>query len=112
MDNKFVDEALSDLYDEDIKRIGELYSEMLDKFAHKTNNPQNISEMCKWGEDKFRSAGYNVGFDLQGILLGMAPTLVIRGKISHDTDFDHDKKRFEVLRANDRGEKYLGQKGK
>lgn len=109
--DKFVEEAMADLHDEDIKKIGEIYGEMMRKFGQRPNNQYWLNEMVSWAEDAYYKAGFKVAFDLQNCFFGEPPIMSVLGKVTPDYDFDHDQKRWEVLKANERGEKYLGEKG-
>ncbi len=109
---RFEDHAIADLYDEDIKKVGELWNDVLQRFAHRSNSQANLAEMAKYAEHKFLEKGFVVAVDVSPALLDEPPIITVRGKIEGFEEFDHERKGWEVNKANDKGEKFLGQKEK
>lgn len=106
---RFQNEALADLHDEDIVVVGQIWAEISRRFSHKTNTQHNLNEMAKFAEAEFARKGFLVHVNLQGVLLNEGPSIDVVAKIS-DQEFDHDKKGWEVKKAVGKGEKFLGQK--
>lgn len=106
----------SDLYDYEIMKIGKIAMEISTEFSKKTNTQFNLSEMAKKAEDRFKEAGFRVHVDLAPVLFFQPPAIEILGRIDTTTEakeeFDHDRKRWEVLGGNSRGEKFRGEKEK
>lgn len=123
----------ADLYDEDIKKIGVIIKELTQKWSRKPNTRANLQEMAKDANDRFLKAGFVVNVQWENTLIvvpdtsapgGTRPlpiTIEVLGRVSSSGYgemvegvelMDHERKRHEVLRANERGEAYLGQKGK
>jgi hypothetical protein len=107
---------ISDLYDYEIMKVGKIAKELSAEFSSKTSTQMNLSEMAKKAEDKFQSIGLKVHVDLAPVLFGQPPCIEILRRIetteNAKQEFDHDRKRWEVLGANDLGEKYRGEKEK
>ena len=104
----------NDLYDEDVKKVGPIYRELMQKYdaAGRRPDPKKVHEWRKWVEDELYKIGirgtlsYNIlegGFSLD--LMGR-----VEGAPEYEHGFDHEKKQFEVLDANEKGEKFRGQK--
>jgi hypothetical protein len=110
MDNEFARAALVDLYDNEIKKCGEVWTEVMRRFSHKANTQHNLNEMVNWATDAYFKAGFIVQFDLSGALLGQPPTLTVIGRVDGLDEFDHDKKGWEAKKSKITNELYLGQK--
>lgn len=107
----------SDLYDYEITKVGKIAYELSSMFSKKTNNQMNLSEMAKRAEDMFREAGLIARVDLLPcIQVGGSPVIEILGRVpttdQAKQEFDHERKRWEVLGGNARGEKFRGEKEK
>lgn len=106
---------IADLYDHEIKKVGELHRQMMTRYAHKLNTRLNMSEFEKEATDLFAKHGFIVKVHTTECLLGIGPpTIEIAGKDNSHEDrygFDHEHKRFEVLDSKVRGEDFRGQKG-
>jgi hypothetical protein len=106
----------ADLYDYDVMKIGKIAKELTSEFSKKTNNQMNLSEMAKKAEDKFLAIGFKVHVDLVPVLLNQPPTIEVIGRVETSEaakqEYDHERKRWEVLSGNDRGEKFRGEKEK
>lgn len=123
---------IADLYDEDILKVGEITKELIARWSRKQNTKANLQEFAKEAHDLFLKAGFIVNVVWENALI-MVPDLnsssgmkqlpidiEIIGRVDAGHGvfeqghvlMDHERKRHEVLRANERGEDYLGQKGK
>lgn len=106
----------NDLYDYEIAKIGKIAYEISSEFSKKTNTQMNLAEMAKKAEDRFQAAGFRVHVDLAPVLFYQPPAIEIIGRIettdNAKQEFDHDRKRWEVLGGNTRGEKFRGEKEK
>lgn len=107
---------IAELYDYEIMKIGKISKELSSKFSKRTNSQLNLSEMAKEAEARFAEIGLKVHVDLAPVLFYQPPCIEIMGRIdtteNAKQEFDHDRKRWEVLGANDVGEKYRGEKEK
>lgn len=123
---------IADLYDEDIKKIGEVTKELISRWSHKANTRGNLQEFAKEANDLFLKAGFVVNVMWENTLI-MVPDLTapggikqlpidieVVGRIGAGTHgviegghvmMDHERKRDEVLKSKTRGEDFLGQKG-
>lgn len=111
--NKFAEEAFKDIYDEDIAAIGRVYREVQEKYRLKSNTMPVLREMAREMEGKMAAAGFVARVDWTPCLYGENAVLDILGPVQErKEETDHDKKQWEVNRANDRGEQWLGEKGK
>lgn len=112
----------SDLYDYEVATIGRILKELTSRWSRTTNTKQNLQEFAKAANDMFLRAGFIVNVQWENTLIavpdvtsrsGFKPlpiTIEVLGRVQPLDEFDHERKRREVLTANDRGEKYLGQK--
>ena len=107
---------ISELYDYEIMKVGKITKELVAEFSKKTNTQMNLSEMAKKAEDRFQAIGLKVHVDLAPVLFYQPPCIEIMGRIdtteNAKSEFDHDKKKWEVLGGNTRGEKFRGEKEK
>jgi len=104
----------NDLYDYEIMKIGKIAKELTSEFSKKTNTQMNLAELAKKAEDRFMAIGLKVHVDLVPVLFNEPPTIEVIGRVSTTAEakqeYDHDRKRWEVLSGNDRGEKFRGEK--
>ena len=107
---------ISDLYDYEIMKVGKIAKEISAEFSTKTNNQFNLAEMAKKAEDRFMAAGFKVHVDLAPVLFQEPPIIEILSRVDTTEEakqeFDHERKRWEVLGSKDRGELYRGEKEK
>ncbi len=110
----------SDLYDWEIKKIGEIWKALMSKWSSKPNSKANLTELSKEANDLFIKAGFVVNVMWENSLIIDPRTqqprpieIEVMGRIPAEAgkEFEHDRKRWEVLNANERGEKFHGQKG-
>lgn len=105
---------ISELYDYEIMKVGKIAKELSAEFSKKTNTQMNLAEMAKKAEDRFQAIGLKVHVDLAPVLFFQPPCIEILGRIATTEnakqEFDHDRKKWEVLSGNDRGESFRGEK--
>jgi hypothetical protein len=105
------------LYDWEIAKIGLIWNKLQQTWMHRPNSTSNLTEFARVAHDEFLRAGFVVNVMWENTLIidprTMAPmpiTIEVMGRIGEPDEFDHDRKRDEVLKANDRGEQFYGQK--
>jgi hypothetical protein len=114
----------ADLYDYEVAKISSAWVALQQKWSSKANTKHNLQEFAKEANDMFVRMGFVVNIQWENTLIidpsTMSPypiTIEIMGRVP-GTEFqeegldmhDHDYKKWEVLNANTRGEKYHGQK--
>lgn len=106
--------GIPDLTDEEIQNMWKIVVEVNNKFMYKTTSEENLRALEDEVKTRLMNVGILVGFDPTPILQGKPPILDIVGKVStdpiHKYGFDHEKKGYEVNRANAQKEGWLGQK--
>lgn len=117
----------SDLYDHEIAKIGPVWQALMQKWSRRPNTRANLQELAKEATDAFLKLGFVVNvrwennlivdpttmqpYPIEIEFLGRVPGGSGLGEMSGGHELmDHERKRDEVLRANERGEAYLGQK--
>lgn len=106
----------NDLYDEDIKKVGPIYAELMRKYdtLGRRPTPDQSNEMRKWVEEELYKIGI-MGTLTYDILTG-GFNLDLKGRIAGAPEYehgvDHERKTFEIKDANEKGEKFRGQKEK
>lgn len=117
---------IADLYDHEIAQIGPIWQKLMYEFSTKPNTRANLDELARRATDEFLKIGLVVEVNTTPTLIVNpttmqpgAPEIVILGRVpgGHYEEngvfmMDHEKKRDEVLKSRERGEDYLGQKGK
>ena len=114
----------SDLYDWEIKEIGVIWAQLQRDWGHKPNDKHTLQEFAKASNDAFLKAGFVVNvvwentlvinpktmqpYPIEIEVLGRAPGA--KGVDDPTDGFDHERKRYEVLNANTRGERFFGEK--
>lgn len=110
---------IADLYDHEIAKIGPVWNTLMQEFASKPNTRANLDELAKRAHDEFLKIGLIIEVNSAPTLIidpkTMQPgrvELVVLGRVDQleDAEFDHERKRHEVLRSKERGEDYFGQK--
>lgn len=103
-----------ELTDAESVRVFEIATEVQNKYAMKTNSESNLEALRDEVLTRLMEMGVLAEFDPTPCFYGESPILEIRGKISgdsiHNYGFDHEKKAWEVNKAHERGEDYLGEK--
>lgn len=104
----------ADLTDEDISRTFRVVEEIRLKYAGKPSSESNLEALRDEVLTKLADIGILATLDPTPIFYGEPPTLEILGRVAGHSDhthgFDHEKKGYEVRKANERGEDWLGQK--
>lgn len=104
----------SDLTDEEISRTIQLINNIRLRYSHKTNTPSNLEAMRDEVLTKLAEIGILAEFDPTPTLYGDPPIIDIQGKVAgdpmHKWGLDHEKKKFEVVKAKELDEDYRGQK--
>jgi len=109
---------LSDLYDEEIARIPRVWQQLMAEFSKRPNTKGNLEELAKRANEEFLKIGLIVEVNTLPTLIFDPykneygnPEITILGRIPGTiSEFDHEKKGWEVVKSRDRGEDYLGQK--
>lgn len=103
-----------DLTDDEIAQAYKIIIETRNRHSHKIASPENLSALGD--EIVYRladEAGILSKFDPVPIADGGYPEIELIGKIGtddiHKYGFDHEKKEWEVKRATDRDENFLGE---
>lgn len=103
-----------ELTDTEAVTVTRLIGECQMKWAHKANTKENLEYLRD--EVLTKLMGYNIlaEFDPAPCFYGEPPIVEIRGKVPgdpiHQYGFDHERKKWEIDKAHDRGEDYLGEK--
>lgn len=104
------DELLDSEAQEAIKIIAEVQA----KYALKQNTKENLEELRDEALHRLADINIIAELDPSPCLYGEPPILEIKGKIQvddiHQYGFDHEQKAYEVNKALERGEEYLGEK--
>lgn len=117
--------SMADLHDDDVARMGQVWSTINAKWAHRANTRHNLEEMAKEAHDEFLKIGLIVDVNIFPCLIvdpwtqqTGQPIISVLGHVAdtknalHPTDgFDHERKRHDVLISKERGEEFRGQKG-
>lgn len=84
------------------------------KWASKHNSKENLEALRDEVLTKLMEINILAEFDVAPCFHGEPPIVEFIGKIAgdglHKYGFDHEKKKWEIDRAHDRGEDYLGEK--
>lgn len=114
-------EIATELSDEEVKRVGEIWGLLTQKYSTKINSVQNLEHFRDEALTRFAEANILVEVDPTPCFYtdpatgtSGAPEIIILGKVDgdliHKYGFDHERKSWEVLRALERGEDFYGQK--
>lgn len=114
----------SDLYDWEIKQVAVIWDQLQRDWSRKPNDKHTLQEFAKAANDAFLKAGFVVNvmwentlvidpktmqaYPIEIEVLGRAPGS--RGADDKVDGFDHERKRYEVLNANVRNERFFGEK--
>lgn len=106
--------AAGDLTDTEVTQLFKVVEECRGKYAGMANSPDNLEKLRDEMLYRLMEIGILATLDPAPCFYGEPPTLEIVGKISgdgiHTHGFDHEKKQYEVRKAVERGEDWLGQK--
>lgn len=105
----------ADLTDEEAKQVVTIIlGDVQSKYQYKTNSKENLEALRDEALTRMAEIGILAELDVAPCFHGEPPILEIIGKVStdsfHQHGFDHEKKSWEVNKAKDRSEEYLGQK--
>lgn len=117
---------IADLYDHEIAKIGPIWQGLMQRFGSRANSRANLEELSRVATAEFLKIGLVVEVNTAPCLIYNpvtgrtgSPEIVIMGRVPgehYEEDgvvvFDHERKRDEVLKSRERGEDFLGQKGK
>ncbi|MDE2100437.1 MAG: hypothetical protein KGL39_24505 [Patescibacteria group bacterium] len=119
--------SLPDLYDEEITKAGQALLKINQEFMHMLATPKAYEELQKRVHDEFFKIGLVARVDIPTYIVEgsdnepvvKAPTIEIVGRVPGSSLsvteeglqlFDHERKRHEVIKSRERGEKILGEK--
>jgi hypothetical protein len=85
------------------------------KYSRAANSPDNLDKLRDEVLTRLMEIGVLATLDPAPCFYGEPPVLEIIGKVQedktfHTEGFDHEKKQYEVRKATDRNEDWLGQK--
>lgn len=103
----------SELTDEEIKRALQVIMSVRRNYQHKAFTVENLDALRDETITRLAEISILASVDVAPCLNGEPPVVEIVGKVStdpiHKHGFDHERKYYEVNKANERGEDYLGQ---
>lgn len=103
-----------ELTDSESVEAFKLVMELQMKYAFKPNTQQNLEELRDEALTRLMEKNILAELDISPCFYGESPILELKGKVSSDTihayGFDHEKKKWEIDKAHDKGEDYLGEK--
>jgi hypothetical protein len=107
--------AAADLTDSEITEVFKIIALVQDKYATKANTAENLEKLRDETLTRLMDMGVLATLDPAPCFYGEPPVIEIVGKVQedkvfHTEGFDHEKKMYEVRKAADRGEDWLGQK--
>jgi hypothetical protein len=107
--------AAADLTDSEITETFKIVALVREKYARTANTPENLDKLRDEVLTRLMEIGVLATLDPAPCLYGEPPIIEILGKVSddkvfHTEGFDHEKKQYEVRKATDRNEDWLGQK--
>lgn len=107
--------SAADLTDSEITEVFKIVALIRDKYAGKANTPENLEKLRDETLTRLMEKGVLATLDPAPCFYGEPPIIEIIGKIKEDAvfhkeGFDHEKKMYEVRKATERGEDWLGQK--
>lgn len=103
-----------DLLDTEASQVFNTVVDVQLRFQHRANSVQNLDAMRDELLTRLAEIGILATVDASPCFYGEPPIVEVVGKIAgdafHTEGLDHEKKQFEVRRATERGEEFLGQK--
>jgi hypothetical protein len=108
---------ISDLTDAEHKKCVELAWALRQVFATRANTKDNLEEFAKVAKEGYQKLGFVIDVDTMPCVIADQhgrtgpPEIVVIRRLNPETTMDHEYKRWEVLKAKERGEKFLGEKG-
>jgi len=107
-------EFASDLQDSEVTQVGKIVAQLSAKYSTKRASVENLEAFRDECLTRLAGIGILATVDVAPVLNREPPTVEIVGRISGTEQamhgLDHERKRWEVRRAVDRGEEWLGQK--
>lgn len=107
-------ENAANMYDSDVRMIGEVVTALSHKYSKLPNTAPNLEKLRDEALTKLAEKGILVEIDVTPCFYGQPPNIDILGKVStddfHKYGLDHEKKGWEVKKSKDRGEDFYGQK--
>lgn len=104
----------SDLQDQEAAEVARITMAVSRKYATRIATPENLEALRDEVLTRLADASILATVDVAPVLNGEPPIVEIIGKVAgdpqHKYGFDHEKKQYEVRKATQRGEDYLGQK--
>jgi hypothetical protein len=106
----------TELLDSEIQQAVKVVGALQMKYARMANSVTNLEKLRDEALTRLSEIGILATFDPAPCFYGEPPIVEFVGKVNtdaiHKDGFDHEKKRYEVLKSKERNEDYLGQKGK
>lgn len=107
--------AAADLTDSEITETFKIVESVRQKYAYAANSAENLDKLRDEVLTRLMDIGVLATLDPAPCFYGEPPVLEIIGKVSedkvfHTEGFDHEKKQYEVRKAEERNEDWLGQK--
>lgn len=103
-----------ELLDSETVQVAEIVMGLTKKYQYKTASKANLEALRDEALNRCAEINILVELDPAPILNGEPPVLEIKGKLAvddiHKHGFDHEQKKWEIDKAHDRGEDYLGEK--
>lgn len=107
-------EFASDLQDSEVVQVGQIIFRLTQKYAKKRPTVENLEALRDEALTRLANIGILATVDVAPVLNGEPPSIEILGRISGTEQqvhgFDHERKMYEVKKAVQRGEDWLGQK--
>ena len=106
--------AASDLTDEEVTKLFRVVEEVRYKYAGRANTADNLEHLRDETLTRLMDIGILATMDPAPCFYGEPPIIEVIGKVSGDSlhryGFDHERKGWEVNKANERNEDWLGEK--
>lgn len=106
--------AAADLTDEEVTKLFRVVEEVRYKYSGKPNTADNLEHLRDETLTRLMDIGILATLDPAPCFYGEPPVIEVIGKVATDAlhrhGFDHERKGWEVNKANERNEDWLGQK--
>jgi hypothetical protein len=103
-----------ELTDSESTAAFQLVMELQAKYAYKANTVDNLEQLRDEALTRLMEMNILAELDVAPCFHGEPPVLELKGKIAgdsiHQHGFDHEKKKWEIDKAREKGEDYLGEK--
>lgn len=104
----------TELLDSEIQQAVKIVASLQQSYAHKANSVENLDKLRDEVLTRLSEINILASFDPTPCFYGEPPVVEFVGKVSTDSihkhGFDHEQKRYEVLKAKERDEHFLGEK--